>query len=86
MSYHQDSDYQDWLNELGENIPESYDDDVAMEAIVLRYVRDLEALARDVAGWACRSVVAGGSQCDPAEHDHICVPCRAKRLTDSEQD
>ena len=43
--YWEDPDYQDWLNELGENIPDSYDDDVAMEAIVLRYVRDLEARA-----------------------------------------
>ncbi len=41
--YWEDPDYQDWLNDLGENIPDSYDGDDAMEDIVLRYVRDLEA-------------------------------------------
>lgn len=39
-----DSDYQEWLNELAENIDDSWDDDVAMEAIVLAYVRYLEGV------------------------------------------
>ncbi len=37
-SYHQ------FINELCQNIPEEWDNDVAAEAIVLHYVRHLESL------------------------------------------
>lgn len=40
-----DPEYVDWLNELVENAPSHYDGDEAQEAIVVRYVRDLEAAA-----------------------------------------
>lgn len=39
-SYHQ------FINDLCENIPEEWDDDVAAEAIILNYVRHLESLVR----------------------------------------
>ena len=35
-------EYQEWLNDLGERIPESWDDDAAMEDVLSRYVRTLE--------------------------------------------
>lgn len=40
-------DYDEWLNELMENTPDSYDGDEAAEAIFVKYVRDLEGLI----GW-----------------------------------
>jgi hypothetical protein len=45
--YLDDPDYVDWLNELIENAPSRYDADEAQEAIVLRYVRDLEAVVAE---------------------------------------
>lgn len=36
--------YHDFINELCENIPEEWDDDIAAEAIILNYVRHLESL------------------------------------------
>ena len=37
------TEYDDWVNGLLENAPESFDDDAAAEEIVTRYVRWLEA-------------------------------------------
>jgi hypothetical protein len=45
--YLDDPDYVDWLNELVENAPSHYDGDEAQEAIVLRYVRDMEAVVAE---------------------------------------
>ncbi|HWA67145.1 MAG TPA: hypothetical protein VG899_12355 [Mycobacteriales bacterium] len=36
-------DYYDWVNDLVVNAPDSFDDDVALEEIVTRYVRWLES-------------------------------------------
>jgi hypothetical protein len=40
-------DYTNWLNSLMQGAPSHYDDDVAMEELVLRYMRDLEALVAE---------------------------------------
>lgn len=40
-------EYDEWVNELLLNAPESYDDDAAAEEIVVRYVRDLEQALED---------------------------------------
>jgi hypothetical protein len=37
-------DHDAFVNELLENTPNIYDDDVAAEAIVIKYLRDLEAM------------------------------------------
>lgn len=41
------ADYDEWLNELLVNTPDSYDDDASAESIVTDYVRDIEGLV----GW-----------------------------------
>lgn len=46
LTWTDEDEYTDWLNSLMEHAPEHYDSDEAMEAIVLRYIRDLEALAK----------------------------------------
>lgn len=37
------SEHQDFVNEVMENAPDEWDDDVAMEAIAIKYVRYLES-------------------------------------------
>lgn len=46
-----DSDFQDWLNDLMENSPGCcWDDDVAMTEITTQYVRHLEAEVKRLGG------------------------------------
>jgi hypothetical protein len=46
LAWWEHPEHQDFVNELLDRAPESYDGDEAAEAIAIRYVRDLEATAR----------------------------------------
>jgi len=48
MATWEDGSHQEFVNEILENTPESYDGDDAAEAIAVTYVRDLEATTQAV--------------------------------------
>lgn len=66
----------EFVNDLLEQAPEHYDDDVAAEAIALRYLRDLEAIVTALrpvmALWACDHTPRLGVTVDPE-----CARCRS---------
>lgn len=70
-----DRDYQDYANELVERAPESWDDDVAQEAITLDYLRHLEAEVERLGG--CRHPSCRWDFGEPCDHGYLATEVSA---------
>lgn len=65
-------DYQDWVNDLMVRCGDEWDGDVAMEAIVTKYVRHLEDEVRRLGG--CRLPWCWWKDDEPCNHGYLDAP------------